>query len=302
MLGYIVPDKPELKIREYELYSGYYCGICKSIAKRYGQMPRLVLNYDSVLLALILASLFPENEAASMQRCPVHPMKKRLIVSEDHGIDYAADMMLLLANFKVQDDLLDEGGLKPQIGSALLSGSYKKLMKKYPKKCIMVEEKLAFLHKLEHEKCTSLDQAAEPFAKLMEEIFAEENICAEKEIAENLRLMGYHIGKWIYLIDAFDDIEENKKDGTYNPLLYGPESPTQEEGKPEKESMEAFRERIRPRIEFNLLYYLAELAAAWEKLDTEKNRPLIDNIIYKGLLRKTEQILQKGTTENAKSI
>lgn len=289
MLGYIVPDKPELKMKEYDLYSGYYCGICKSIAKRYGQVPRLVLNYDSVLLALVIASLFSDQEKASLERCPVHPMKKRLIISEANGIDYAADMMLLLANFKLLDDCLDEGGIKANAGAALLKSSYKKLVKIHPEKCRVIEEKLKELHQLEQENCESLDQAAEPFAKLMEEVFVPEIFRGQDETERLLRLVGYHLGKWIYLIDAYDDIEENRKKGTYNPLLSG-------DGK------EDDRESMVPRVGFNLHYYLSELTSAWEQLKTEKNRALIDNIIYGGLLRKTEQILEKGTTKNDKSL
>jgi len=290
MLGYIVPDKPELKIREYELYSGYYCGICKSIGRRYGQGERLVLNYDSVLLALILSSLSEKNEEVSLQRCPVHPLKKRLIVSEDPGIEYAADMMLLLAYYKFWDDRMDEGSLKGFIGVNALSGSHKKLMKKYPEKCIMIEERLNALHKLEKTGVSSLDQAAEPFAGIMEIIFAEEDLCATERNAKALRKIGYHIGKWIYLIDAYDDLEENEKTGGYNPLLFW------------NRDTEDQKKENKARVEYNLLFYLSELASAWETLDCKKNRSMIENIIYFGLLRKTEQVLQKGTTENAKSI
>ena len=296
MLGYIVPDKPELKIREHVLYSGYYCGICKSVADRYGQIPRIVLNYDSVLLALVIAALFPEKETATTERCPVHPLKKRLIVRETNGIDYAADMMLLLAYFKLMDDRLDEGSAKAAAGMALLRKSYKKLIKTYPEKCGIVQTNLRELHRLETEKCPSIDRAAEPFAKVMEEIFAAEPLRDKEEDTFLLRKMGYHIGKWIYLIDAFDDIPENKKNGSYNPLLCGNEA-----GNPE-ETTDSFRKRIRPRIEYNLHYYLAELSGAWERLSCEKNKELIDNIVYFGLMRKTEQILEKGTTQNAKPI
>lgn len=295
MLGYIVPDKPELKVREFELYSGYYCGICKSIERRYGQIPRMTLNYDSVFLALVIASLDPKRERFEMERCPVHPLKRRLIVYDEAGIDYAADIMLLLAYFKLLDDLQDEGGAKAKAGAVLLKKTYKKLMKTHGEKCIMIESKLKELYQMEQEKCPSLDHAAEPFAKLMEEVFDPGTSGGGNEAAL-LRRMGYHIGKWIYLIDAFDDLEENLKNGAYNPLLY------QFEHDPDRESPREFRSRIRDRIEYNLLFYLSELALAWEQLNKEKNRGIIDNIVYFGLLRKTEQILSKGNTDDAKSI
>lgn len=293
MLGYIVPEKPELKIREYDMYSGYYCGICKSIKKRYGQIPRMVLNYDSVFLALIYASLNPPKERIETERCPVHPLKKRIIVYDEAGIDYAGDMMLLLAYFNLLDDQQDEGGIKPSAGLLLLKRSYKKLMKTHREKCIIIKEKLAELSLLEENECNSLDRAAEPFAKLMEEIFVPECFRGHEDKEAFLKRIGYHIGKWIYLIDAFDDIDTDLKNSAYNPLIF------QFEYDKKRETIEEFKNRIRDRIEFNLFFYLAELSKAWEKLKIEKNKGLIDNIVYLGLMRKTEQILRKGNIKDA---
>lgn len=296
MHGYVMPEKPELKIREYELYSGYYCGLCKSVERRYGQLPRLALNYDSVFLALIIGSFYSSPERIEIERCPVHPLKKRTIVYDEVGVDYAADIMLLLAYFKFLDDKQDDGGVKASAGLVALKNSYKRLMKSHREKCIMIESKLNELSKLEQEKCPSLDRAAEPFAKLMEEVFLAESFQGEIEKEEMLRRMGYHIGKWIYLIDAFDDLKENIERGTYNPLIY------QFSYGEDDKNIEAFRNRIAGRVEQNLLLYLAEFAKAWETIKTEKNAGLIENIIYFGLLRKTEQIIRKGNTEDGKPV
>ncbi|MBK5247363.1 MAG: hypothetical protein JJE49_08885, partial [Peptostreptococcaceae bacterium] len=116
MLGYITPDKPELKVREYEMYSAYYCGICKAIKRRHGEIPRLVLSYDSVLLAMILSAVYDldkeENDSVGptvkLERCIIHPVKKRAIVYNDAAIDYAADMLVALAYYKFKDDWADE--------------------------------------------------------------------------------------------------------------------------------------------------------------------------------------------------
>ena len=174
----------------------------------------------------------------------------------------------------------------------MLKKTYKKLMKSYPKKCIMIQGKLEELAALEEQKCASLDQAAEPFAKLMEEVFSAESLGYDSKTLELLGKIGYHTGKWIYLIDAYDDLAENAAKGSYNPLLL------QWDYQPGKESMTDFRERIKERIEFNLLFYHAELSKAWDQLDVQRNRELTENIIYSGLLRKTEEILKKGTSED----
>lgn len=302
MQGYIMPDKPDLKIKEFELYSGYYCGICKSIAARYGQLPRLVLSYDSVLLALLLAGIDPNTEQIKIERCMVHPLKKRTIVYNSPEIDFAADILLILAYFKLLDDYQDDKNKKAAVGALLLKNVFNRLKTTKTEKCRVVQEKLDELSNLEQEKCPSLDRAAEPFAKLMEEVFDPEDDFNHKRLYNEetsmlYRRIGYHLGKWIYLIDAFDDIEENSKSGSYNPLIY---QFGYNDG--EGETVEEFRARIADRVEMNLMCYLAEVSACCEKLLLKKNKGLIDNIIYFGLRRKTEEILKKGSSTNAESI
>ncbi|MDD3169591.1 MAG: DUF5685 family protein [Eubacteriales bacterium] len=299
MLGYIKPDKPELKIKEFEIYSGYYCGICKSISKRYGQRPRLALNYASVFLAILLAGINPAGEHIEIQRCFVHPAKKRTIIYDSPEIDYAADILLLLAYYKLRDDYQDEGSKRAAIGSAIMKRTLNRLKVTVPEKCTYVGDRLAELSNLEKEKCPSIDRSAEPFAKLMEEVFDYPNWKRENNgevLSEIFRRIGYHLGKWIYLIDAYDDIEDNFMRSSFNPLLI------QFEYDPKKETTQEFKERIRERTERNLVLYLAEIAKSCSALKIEKNQGLIENIVYFGLMRKTEEIVKKGKGENAEPI
>lgn len=290
MLGYIKPDKPELKIKEFEIYSGYYCGICKSIAKRYGQFPRLSLNYDSVFLAILIAGINSEKEHFKTERCIVHPAKKRTILYDSPEADYAADILLLLAYYKLRDDIHDERSMKAALAAALMKGTFKTLLETVPDQCESVRDQLTELTRLENENCPSIDRSAEPFAKLMEEVFdypgwrGDENAAA---LSENFRRIGYHLGKWIYLIDAYDDIEDNIKKKSFNPLL------VQLEFDPGKETVEDFKSRIRERVERNLVLYLSEIAKSCSQLKFEKNQGLIENILYFGLMRKTEEILRE---------
>lgn len=283
MLGYVTADKPELKMREFEVYSGYYCGVCKSIARRYGQLPRMVLSYDAAFLALLLASLDKREDQPSKEHCIIHPVKKKTIV-QNEAIDYAADVMLILAWYKLLDDAHDEGRMYAKAAVTTLKGIYRKLHRARPQLCGKVEENLKTLSLLEEEKCASLDQAAEAFAKIMEAIFEEGPLPDGFKEQEALRRVGYHLGKWIYLIDAVDDVEENIQSGAYNPLLY---RFSYEPGE------EDFQGRIREACRFNLFHYLGEMANAADLLTIRKNRGIIENIIYKGLLRKTENLTQK---------
>ena len=295
MLGYIAPDKPELKIKEYELYSGYYCGICKSIGKRYGQLPRMTLSYDSVFLALIVSGLQSETETFKIQRCPVHPLKKRLILYDNKAVDYAADMQLMLSYYKLKDDYVDEGNLFAGTAAFLSRGIMGKLTAKHSETAAVINMQLGQLSEIERRKTASLDESAEPFAKIMERVFRCKDGSFDFKADDKhliLARIGYHIGKWIYLIDAYDDMEKNIRDKAYNPILI------QFDFKPNgDETISDFKERVKPRIEYNLMSYLEELSKAYDLLPIAKNKGLIENIIYFGLLRKTEEVLAKRSNK-----
>lgn len=325
MLGYIKIDRGELKVREYEIYCGYYCGICKSIGRRYGQLPRMALSYDAAFLAIMLASLDNKPDAPVQEHCIGHHIKKKTIIRSE-AIDYAADVMLILAWHKLLDDAHDENKLFAKVTAGLLKSIYKKLCARHPALCKGIEEYLCELTALEKKKCAQLDMAAEAFAKIMEIIFAEgaHIILGKQDAASNtvpphncktadgnsdakterqstfltidenppdistqeaLAKIGYHMGKWIYLADAIDDIEENIQSGAYNPLLFrfGYNA--------ENETPEAFRTRIEEDLKFNLYHYLAMASNYVNSLDIKKNQGIIENIIYFGLNRKTEEII-----------
>ena len=313
MLGYVVTFKPEMKVKEAELYKAYYCGVCKSIGRRYGQLPRFILSFDAAFLATVLDGFFPQVVEFNKERCIAHPHKKEMIAGCD-AIDFAADVMLILAWYKALDDIHDEGSKKAWAFSKAFKGKFKVLEKKHPQLCGDIERTLSELGGLEDEKCDSIDMAAEAFAKIMESIFTAGisyiyNMKLEKgelqakdgwdkkvEIAKLvLARVGYHLGKWIYLMDAVDDIEENIESGAYNPLLY--------RFKYEKgEDIMEFRQRIRADVERNLVIYLSEMGKALDLADLKKNRGIIENIVYVGLLKKTEEVLDKGKEDLNESV
>ncbi|MCQ2546866.1 MAG: DUF5685 family protein [Clostridia bacterium] len=301
MLGYVQIYKPDLKVREYEIYQGYYCGVCKYIGSEYGQLPRMALSYDAAFLACLLASVDETPDAPVQEHCVVHHIKKKTII-RNRAIEYAGDVMLILAWYKLLDDVHDEGRLSAKATMKLYRGIHKKLVLKYPDLCEGIEWNLAVLGGLEDGKCTSIDEVAEPFAKIMEVIFREGsralygdgNAAAEGEnLHEIFAKIGYHMGKWIYLMDAVDDIEENIESGAYNPLLYRFDwrGGVSGEAAFASESAEEFRARIREKAEFNLYHYLAVVSEELPALDIKKNKGIIDNIVYFGMNCKTETIL-----------
>lgn len=326
MLGYVKIDKGELKVREYEVYTGYYCGVCKSIGRRYGQLPRMVLSYDAAFLAILLASLSDESDAPVQEHCIAHPVIKKKTVIRNRAIDYAGDVMLILAWYKLADDAADEGKVYAKPVMLMMKRIFRKLNRMYPELCSSIENHLSALSALEREKCASIDMAAEAFSKIMEDIFTEglqavygsdppqheppgdrgdpgisgmqDEPCGfaspGNDTRELLARAGYHLGKWVYMIDAVDDIEENIESGAYNPLLFRFKFDAA------NETADEFRARIEPDLRFNLYHYLAMLSRCTDSLDIRKNAGIIENVIYFGLNRKTEEIIMR--TDKDKQI
>lgn len=296
MLGYVKIFKPELKVREYEVYCGYYCGVCKSIGDRFGQLPRMALSYDAAFLALLLESVSRAADAPSQGHCIAHPAFKKKTIIRNAAIDYAADVMLILAWYKLLDDVKDEGKLYAKGTMAAFRRKFRKLQKAHPELCKGIEARLSELAALEEEKCPHLDMAAEAFSKIMEIIFVEGLKVLNCDFTETSKVfasIGYHMGKWIYLIDAADDIEDNIETGAYNPLIY-------RFGYDGSESSAEFRTRIEDDLKFNLYHYLAMIGSCLDSLEIAKNKGIIENIIYFGLNRKTEEIIYR--TEPDKRI
>ena len=279
MLGYVTIAKSELKIREYDLYQGYYCGICKAIGRRCGQLPRLNLSYDSVFLAMVLSSLSEGKENVEQQHCIVHPIKKKPVVLDESAIDYAADVMVILAYHKFLDDWQDDKSAVGFAGKTALAGAYKRLAKQYPDVCKKVEAALKTLSELEAAKCESLDQTADAFADVMEALFTgyfdEDSHASRRRI---LGEMGRWLGRWIYVIDALDDYPKDAEKGRYNPLLY------------RKNNLEGIGD---------LLYnYLAEIVNAYDLLPIKRNQGIIENILLMGLRQRTDVLLKERELSN----
>ena len=273
MLGYVIINKNELSQGDLDVYRGYYCGVCKSIGSRYGQIPRGVLSYDSVFLAMVLSSVNKDSTGAIVREsCIIHPLSKNPVMKEDPAIDYAADMLLLLAYHNFLDDKRDEHKIRGTLGSTVLSSAYKKIEKKYPHISEKVAEGIAYLSSLEREKSDSLDITSEAFGKILETVFTgyEESGDNRNRILENL---GFNLGRWIYVMDAVDDYEKDLKSGSYNPLIY--------------------RNRGFDGLEDLLYRYLGNISSAIDLLDIPQNKGIIENVIWNGLRARTDLLLKE---------
>ncbi|MCD7955428.1 MAG: DUF5685 family protein [Lachnospiraceae bacterium] len=220
MFGYIYINEQELKLREYTTYRSFYCGLCQELHHRYGRRAQLVLNYDTTFLAILLTGLYEPETLFEEKRCLLHPVHKHSMAQND-AVSYAADMCVLLAYQKAQDDWEDERRLSGKTLSALLKSSYEKIAAKYPRQSKAVEENIRLLHEVEKEwldqkeasgRPTDLDYVAGLTGNFLAELF----VWKDDIWQDDLRQIGFYLGKFIYLMDALEDIEKDRKKGNYN--------------------------------------------------------------------------------------
>jgi hypothetical protein len=215
MFGYIVANSEILSETDKARYKACYCGLCRSLKKRHGQLGRLTLTYDMTFLVLVLTSLYEPSQLQSCERCYVHPMKKHNCSSSDIT-DYAADMNVALAYLNLLDDWHDDKNLFSLFRAKLLKKKYEKISAAYPRQCGAMRKCLRELSDFESSGEQNPDTAAKIFGRLMGEIFVwREN----DRWAPILRDMAESLGEFIYIMDAVCDLERDERKGSYNPLV-----------------------------------------------------------------------------------
>lgn len=295
MFGYVTPYKSELKIREYNMFRAYYCGLCKTMGNEYNELVRMGLNYDLSFLSLLLSSLEKKQDKVNLEKCIAHPVNKRMVIEQNKSLEYTASISIILIYFKLLDDWNDDKSLKALIANIPFNMAIKKAKRENLDKFNSIKENLANLSKLETNNCDEIDEVADVFGKLMEEVASPEFI-SDEETKRILKFLGYNLGRWIYILDAFDDIEEDIKNKSYNPLLL---QYKYEQG----EDIDLFIEKVGDAIEFSLTFTLENISKSFELLDILHNREILENIIYLGMRSKMERVLrEKGGKKVEQSI
>ncbi|NLO83125.1 MAG: hypothetical protein GX094_08740 [Clostridiales bacterium] len=282
MFGYVEPLKPELKIKDYACFRSYYCGVCKALGKRYSSFCRFTVTYDAAFLALLNSSLGACNEIICFEKCIVNPFRRKPVVKESWAVDYAAMINVLLAYFKLMDNWRDDKNIFALLASGLIRQFNKKVRDENPEVYRAVHEQLDRLRLIELEGVCSIDHASDPFGKLLSLLLSWPQ--RQKTSRRVLEWMGYNLGKWIYLLDAYSDLENDIKSNCYNVLVlkYGKDlSPSR------------IKQSSRQEIEFVLGTCLVEIGKAYELLDIKHNAELLENIIYLGLVHKTKRVLNE---------
>lgn len=297
MFGYVTPCKIELKIKDFERFKAYYCGLCTTIKREFGNLPRLALNYDMTFLAVLLDSLNEDNLKIKKYFCSFHPMQKRLILVENSPIEYAAFCNVILAYYKLLDNAADDNSKTSKIYSTVLNIYLKKAPSKYAKHSAYIEKSLKELSTSESNASgKSLDELSHSFADLTGFILS--SYYNQDNVSESLYWLGYNLGKWIYIIDAFDDLEKDMKNNKFNAInsVYNQHNM----------SYDAFVESIKNRIDFTLVSCAQGCLDILRRLPLKKNEELLHNILQLGLMEKMDKVfsrdIERGTTDYEKSI
>ena len=217
MFGYVRPDRSRLDEAAWARYQGAYCGLCHCLKARYGQKARFILQYDFVFLCMLLET-WSDDRPICPRRCGAHPMKPRPCLEPSPAMELCADESVILAWYKLQDGIADEGffkGLGCRVSAFSLRRAYRKARARRQAFDDHVGACLVQLTQLEGERSTQLDRCADAFARLLAGAVAE---TGDGAIDRPRQQLLYHLGRWIYLMDAVDDLAEDAKRGRYNPV------------------------------------------------------------------------------------
>ena len=286
MFGYLQIHKDELKVKEYEAYKSVYCGLCKQLGRDYGFLTRLILSYDCTFYAILLMSLKRSCTGFSYGRCKFNPLKKcKFADCKDNAYSKASALSVISAYYKVVDDIDDSGFFKRialKIAKPFFGRRQKKAARRFPEIEIIVSEMMKNQKAAENDELVTIDKAANPTAKMISDLAALEggNDLQKRVLSE----FGYQIGRWVYLIDAADDYEKDKKSGNFNPFI---------------------KADINDKDYINsvLSQSLARAYDAYNLLDIIDFKPIIDNMMLYGFPNKQNAVLNnRQEVKNEQSV
>lgn len=277
MFGYVRINKMDLTFREFDTYKGYYCGLCKYLKLNHGEISRLSLNYDITFLILLLTSVYRPKPIITKEVCIANPIKKKTRIINEIT-EYAASMNVLLTYYKLEDNYKDDKGMKDILAYNVYKGKLKKAYEKYPEKAKYIKEQLEKLHLFEEQNITNIDEVSNTFGNLMGEIFAYK----KDKYEDDLRSVGFNIGKYIYMLDAYEDLQKDISKNRYNPF----------------KEYEGREEELKNRVDRLISMSLGFMAQSIDKLDLKVNVNIIENIIYSGVYLRYKNILNKGCEIN----
>ncbi len=273
MFGYIYINQKSLSDENKKQYQSYYCGLCHVLRKNCGVRGQMLLNYDMTFLIILLTGLYELHNEEIKFICPLHPGKKKTAYVNEAS-RYASDMNVLLSYYNLVDDWKDDRNYPKHVISLMLKKDYGRISRKYPRQAQALDTYMTKLDQLENEKEENIDAISGLTGEMLGEIFAWKNDIW----AEELHCLGFYLGKFIYLMDAYEDLEKDKKKNEYNPFLgLSRDNPR---------DFETISKLI-------LTSMMSECAKSFERLPILQHADIIRNILYSGVWSKYEYLQEK---------
>lgn len=288
MFGYVRPFKPQMRFCEYDAYKSIYCGLCRALGKQYGVMARMTLSYDGTFLALMSAALSTGSAKVCAGRCTCNPLKKcSFYQGADAGMAYAATVNVLLSAARCRDGMADDRGFKKLAAGLMLlclRRAERKAILQEPDTARVIAEQMEAQRRLEEARCDVPDAAAEPTANMLAHFAA--HLARDDGERRILSVLGYQLGRWVYLADALDDLDDDRKHGAYNPLAVRFQLTADSTPEQVQTAMDYARQV--------LCANEARLSGAYELLNLHRLQPVLNNVIYEGLPAVRKQLPHPG--------
>lgn len=281
MLGYVKAFKLEMKIKDYELYRGIYCSLCRALGRNYSPFAQVFLSYDFALAAVLRFAVGTKGCEFTKKRCPYNPAKKCLICNGKDELDLCAHAVIITVYYKVIDNMRD-AGIKSKLLAYLIYPivglMHKKAARLAPEieKIIsgaMDEQKIA-----EEKNGVGIDEAAHPSADALGKVFS---LGFENDEKQLLYSLGYMIGRFVYILDAADDLESDLKSGSFNPF------------KNADISNEEKRSEFAQRVEGILNLTQSSALETLDTLETKRFEDILENIVFDGLDYCGKRVLER---------
>jgi len=273
MFGYINVNKSELSEENQKIYQAYYCGLCQRLREHCGKRGQILLSYDMTFLELLLTGLYEPEEKERAFVCAIHPTKKQTAL-ENEVSDYCAAVNLMLAYHNLMDDWKDEKKYSKVYMANMISKYYLKFAEQYPRQAKAIESYMENLSIYERQKESNIDLVAGLTGEMLGEVFA----WKEDEWYQELKTLGFYMGKYIYLMDAYEDIDKDEKKDNYNPLRIL-----------KKDNPKDFETLTR----LMMTSMMSECAKSFERLPILLHADILRNILYSGVWTKYEYIQLK---------
>lgn len=280
MFGYIIINKGDMKFKEFDIYQSYYCGLCRKLKEKYGVAGQMTLSYDMTFLIMLLSGLYEPETVMGSCKCVAHPFEKHATRINEYT-EYAADMNLLLSYYKCKDDWVDDKKYTKWVYAGLLEKGYHAVKRKYGGKAHRIETLMQQLTKKEKEGCDDIDEMSRLFGKIMAEIL----VYKKDEWEDALCRLGLYLGKFIYLCDAYEDIEKDLKSDSYNPLYRLYKNP----------DFEGECRNI-------LVMMMSECSKEFEQLPILDNIEILRNIIYSGVWYRYEKVRKERESREKEQV